>query len=154
MTLAYRLHLGNMCVQQGLVILGQPFTALSHIHALQMIHRDLKPSNIIFTQDHSLIIIDFGHASVSQTAEFLGRYGTQGYAAPEISSGNCYTQAADIYSAGVVARDIAVASWSEWSLVEVRVRSNISRCTCSPRLRPSAQAMTKLFTDVSAQFRV
>ena len=35
MTLAHRLHLGNMCVQRGLVILGQLFSALSHIHALQ-----------------------------------------------------------------------------------------------------------------------
>ena len=143
-TLAHRLRAGRICKQCGPMILGQFFQALARIHAVQMIHRDIKPCNVIF-RGHDLAIIDFGHASVSENGQFSGRFGTQGYAAPEIRSGKTYTVAADVYSAGVLSREVLIASHGSWAQVESPHRGLISRCAGFPARRPSAEEVAFLF---------
>jgi len=46
----------------------QVFSAISYLHANNIMHRDIKPSNILFQDTNSKIVklIDFGYATKFQ----------------------------------------------------------------------------------------
>ncbi|HEX4927085.1 MAG TPA: protein kinase [Burkholderiales bacterium] len=79
--------------------------ALGDIHERGILHRDLKPQNIMFRDDGSLAIVDFGIAkhvdAVDRTSagEVLG---TPRYMSPEQVQGRALDLRTDIYSAGVL----------------------------------------------------
>jgi serine/threonine protein kinase len=64
-------------------------------------HRDIKPGNILFDEDMTLKIADFG-LGVQSSRGRLCR-GTLRYMAPElIESKDAYDQSVDLWSAGVL----------------------------------------------------
>ncbi len=79
--------------------------ALGEIHEKGILHRDLKPQNLMFRNDGSLAIVDFGIAkdidAVDRTShgEILG---TPRYMSPEQVQGRALDMRTDIYSAGVL----------------------------------------------------
>ena len=80
--------------------------ALADIHDAGIIHRDLKPDNIMFRQDGSLGILDFGvaklacnDAGITQKPSLLG---TPFYMSPEQANGVAIDTRTDLYSAGVI----------------------------------------------------
>src|SRR3954452_1485409 len=79
--------------------------ALGDIHEKGILHRDLKPQNLMFRNDGSLAIVDFGIAkhidAVDRTShgEILG---TPRYMSPEQVQGRALDLRTDIYSAGVL----------------------------------------------------
>src|SRR5437763_7887099 len=79
--------------------------ALGDIHEKGILHRDLKPQNLMFRQDGTLAILDFGIAkdiaAVDRThqGEVLG---TPRYMSPEQVQGRALDLRSDIYSAGVL----------------------------------------------------
>lgn len=88
--------------------------AISVLHGTNhsLIHRDIKPDNIIVTADNSIRIIDF---DALREYEDSGRpqdtrlLGTRGYAAPEQYGFSQTDKRSDIYSAGIVLREIAAS---------------------------------------------
>lgn len=93
--------------QQALRYLLQIASGLAAIHGCGVIHRDLKPGNIMFRQDDSLAIIDFGISKDINTRMDLtdpGQVmGTPNYMAPEQGNGGYRPDArSDIYSVGVL----------------------------------------------------
>ncbi|MCC7330062.1 MAG: protein kinase [Gammaproteobacteria bacterium] len=80
--------------------------ALAALHAVGIYHRDLKPTNIMFREDDSLVLIDFGLAKQAQfKAGITGTgaiFGTPYYMSPEQGNGSIVDQRSDIYSLGVV----------------------------------------------------
>lgn len=84
--------------------------ALEHAHSRGVIHRDIKPSNILLGEEGSVKLADFGVArsvlareSITRTGEHVG---TVGYMAPEIIGGGGATEQSDIYSFGMIAREL------------------------------------------------
>jgi CheY-like chemotaxis protein/tRNA A-37 threonylcarbamoyl transferase component Bud32 len=79
--------------------------ALGDIHEKGILHRDLKPQNLMFREDGSLAIVDFGIAkhidAVDRTnaGEVLG---TPRYMSPEQVQGRALDLRTDVYSAGVL----------------------------------------------------
>jgi len=80
--------------------------ALGALHAAGICHRDLKPTNIMFREDGSLVLIDFGLAKQARfKAGITGTgaiFGTPYYMSPEQGNGSLVDQRSDLYSLGVV----------------------------------------------------
>ncbi|HEY7239324.1 MAG TPA: protein kinase [Burkholderiales bacterium] len=80
-------------------------TALGDIHEKGILHRDLKPQNLMFRQDGSLAVVDFGIAKHIDAADMTGQgeiLGTPRYMSPEQVQGKPLDLRTDIYSAGVL----------------------------------------------------
>lgn len=87
--------------------LRQIAEGLNAIHGCGVIHRDLKPGNIMFRDDDSLAIIDFGISKdINSTLDLTepGQImGTPNYMAPEQGNSGYKPDArSDIYSLGVM----------------------------------------------------
>src|SRR4051812_39858999 len=74
---------------------------LKVIHEKQMVHRDLHSGNLLL--DHYyLYISDMGQCGKVDDLDATKVYGVMSYIAPEVLRGKPYTEAADIYSFGMI----------------------------------------------------
>ena len=83
-----------------------------HFHTPAIIHRDIKPSNIIITSWNHAVLLDFNAAkfhSPSATKDTV-LLGTQGYAAPEQHGYGSSSSQTDIYTLGILLREMTEAS--------------------------------------------
>jgi len=78
-------------------------SALVHIHDRRIVHRDVKVENILIGEGGRPVLTDFGiAASLDDPIEMQRRCGSPGYVAPEVLSGDSYTEKIDLFSAGAV----------------------------------------------------
>jgi serine/threonine protein kinase len=80
--------------------------ALAAIHEAGILHRDLKPANIMFRDEGSLALIDFGlakqmrlHAAITSTGQI---FGTPYYMSPEQGHAEPTDERSDLYSLGCI----------------------------------------------------
>jgi serine/threonine protein kinase len=98
-------------MEQRLALFQQTCAAVQYLHDNGVLHRDLKPANILVTHTGQVKLLDFGVSKlVGPTVEGEIRSNvttgmpivTAGYASPEQITSKPVTEAADIYSLGVV----------------------------------------------------
>ncbi|MET0753491.1 MAG: serine/threonine-protein kinase [Pyrinomonadaceae bacterium] len=103
----------NPSLDKKLKIFRQICEAVSFAHRNLIVHRDLKPSNIIVCDDETPKLLDFGIAKALDadwentertTTEF--RLLTPKYASPEQVRGELVGTQSDIYSLGILFREI------------------------------------------------
>jgi DNA-binding NarL/FixJ family response regulator len=90
---------------EALQIFRELMFALGDIHEQGVLHRDLKPQNLMFRNDGSLAILDFGIAKHVDSIDRTGHgevLGTPRYMSPEQVRGAALDLRTDIYSAGVL----------------------------------------------------
>ncbi len=98
---------GETDVEERRNVASQLLDAVGHIHAHGIAHRDLKPSNIMITSNgRNVKIIDFGLADTDVHAILKQPAGTEQYMAPEQASTSHPDVRNDIYSLGLVLRDM------------------------------------------------
>mmetsp|Transcript_43933 Transcript_43933/g.82544 ORF Transcript_43933/g.82544 Transcript_43933/m.82544 type:complete len:461 (-) Transcript_43933:10-1392(-) len=84
-------------------ILAGLLSALSHLHARNIVHRDVKSETILLKDPGRPMLFDFESAARLDDAEALRkRRGSPGYCAPEILNSQDYGAKVDVFSAGVV----------------------------------------------------
>ncbi|RTL40833.1 MAG: serine/threonine protein kinase [Burkholderiales bacterium] len=95
-------------VPATLQLLAQVARAVACAHENGVIHRDLKPGNVLVAADGTPRLLDFGVATVrAGPAATPGSAGlTPAHAAPEQLAGASPSEAADIYSLGVLAYEL------------------------------------------------
>ena len=80
--------------------------ALDYAHEKNIVHRDIKPENILFRDDGSAVLTDFGIARLAAPDLTLTRdgtvVGTPQYMSPEQAAGRALDGRSDLYSLGVV----------------------------------------------------
>jgi Tol biopolymer transport system component len=114
-TLAKLLVRGALPLDQVLRYGIQMADALAAAHSKGIIHRDLKPGNVMLTKS-GVKVLDFGLAktdtddTITQTLAVLG---TPAYMAPEQREGCAADARSDIYSLGLVLREMATGKRSE-----------------------------------------
>src|SRR5689334_7796708 len=93
-------------VDEALIIIGSILAALMSVHAAGIIHRDLKPANVMFREDGTIALVDFGSArrDADPMAKTLAGVviGTPYYLSPEQALGGTADQRSDLYSVGVM----------------------------------------------------
>lgn len=115
-------------------LLQDVLSALVYIHNKQIVHRDLKPSNIMVTDDSRVKIIDFGLSDSSSYEILKQPAGTIGYVSPEQQAGLPADPRNDIYSLGVIMREMQLG----WMYAPI-----VKRCTGELEKRPSAEELQK-----------
>ena len=105
-TLREKLAKGKLPFETALKILEDTSAGLSYAHLKGYIHRDMKPGNILFREDDTAVITDFGIAKLQDTSGELTRMGytmgTVQYMSPEQAVTTDLDQRSDIYSLGLV----------------------------------------------------
>ncbi|GJL91299.1 serine/threonine protein kinase [Hyphococcus sp.] len=97
--------------EERLRIFREICSAVEYAHQKLIVHRDLSPANILLTGDGRVKLIDFG---ISRSFSDKGADGpqltmTKGFAAPERVKGEPATTLSDIYSLGLILRDMLQA---------------------------------------------
>lgn len=81
--------------------------AVGYMHRQGIVHRDLKPENIMITRNGSNVkILDFGLADNDDYAVFKNPAGTEKYIAPEQMNTTEADSRNDIYSLGIILREM------------------------------------------------
>jgi tetratricopeptide (TPR) repeat protein len=104
-SLAGRLQGTPLRAKEAAALVEQLARAVHAAHAQGIVHRDLKPGNVLFAEDGSPRISDFGLAkqmgAEGQTATG-SVVGTPSYMAPEQAVGKRSTPAVDVYALGAI----------------------------------------------------
>ena len=118
-TLAERVKVGAIPLDEALPIARQVADAVEYAHDTNVIHRDLKPANIKVTAEGTVKVLDFGLAkalsdeptqedmsnspTLSMAATRAGMIlGTAAYMSPEQAKGKVVDRRADVWAFGAV----------------------------------------------------
>jgi len=104
----------NLSATESLKIIKEIAVALQVSHTKGYIHRDLKPDNILFREDDTAVLSDFGVAKAVSAATKVTNagtvVGTPHYMSPEQSRGLSIDGRSDIYSLGIVFYEMLTGS--------------------------------------------
>ncbi len=93
-------------IKQILSIIKQIAAALDFAHKKDIIHRDVKPDNILFREDGTAVLTDFGIARTTKSETKMTAtgtvIGTPHYMSPKQAQGQNIGPSSDLYSLGII----------------------------------------------------
>ncbi|HVH33843.1 MAG TPA: serine/threonine-protein kinase [Tahibacter sp.] len=125
---------GTPTAAQRLQLFEQVLAAVQHAHQRLVVHRDLKPANILVRADGQPRLLDFGIAKLVDDADSRDtstRVMTPAWASPEQQAGKPVTTASDIYTLGLLLRELLLAPDARGNATapDAELRGVIARAT-------------------------
>lgn len=109
--LRQRIRTHDISVSDAVRIITQVTQALDFAHDKGFLHRDIKPGNILFRNDGSAVLTDFGIARATSPSSLRSALpanstttvvGTPRYMSPEQAKGKTLDRRSDLYAVGVL----------------------------------------------------
>jgi serine/threonine-protein kinase PpkA len=127
-------------------------SALKAAHDAQIVHRDVKPANILFRQNGTLLLTDFGIAKQLASNKGLtltgSMVGSPYYLSPEQALGHPTDGRSDIYSLGIVLYEMLVGEkpFEGDSEIGIAMRHIEGELPCLPQELSPFQALLDRMT--------
>jgi hypothetical protein len=141
----------DLSLSQKLAIVDKVADALAYAHARGIVHRDIKPQNILFDEDDSPVLTDFGIAKSASADTKITTTGTTlgsiPYMSPEQVRSAAVDHRADLYSFGVVfwellTGELPYTAETQFALAFKHINEPIPKLP--PALAPFQQVMNRL----------
>lgn len=155
-TLKQRLATGRLPSKEAHEVVLGVLDALVAIHEAGVVHRDLKPSNVMITPEGDAVVLDFGLAADLSAGPLPepSPVGTAKYASPEQVRGEPATARSDLYSFGVLAREVYARTYKK--AIPRAIEEVLARATAeAPEARvESARELRDALAKVVARRRL
>ena len=97
----------KLACEQAVKYAAQIAVGLHVAHEAGLVHRDIKPSNILFREDNTLVLVDFGivkprSKDLQEMTDEGKMVGTPSYISPEQARGEKLDGRSDLYALGVI----------------------------------------------------
>lgn len=107
-------------ISEKLQLIQQVCQAIEYAHKNLIVHLDLKPSNILVNAEGQVKLLDFGIAQALQDTEKEGaQFFTKNYASPEQLRQERLTTASDIYSLGLIFKELLLENSADFQDLNV-----------------------------------
>ena len=145
----YILTVGQLQEAEVIRISRALFDAISYLHSRHIVHRDIKPENIVFSQNMTPKLIDFGISHEVYSDNLLKtKSGTYLYSPPEALLDKEYDPyAADIWSLGITIFTMQFgcfpwpATSDEAEIIKFITTSQLTIPPCPPKIRFMLRSM-------------
>ncbi|XP_019244333.1 PREDICTED: serine/threonine-protein kinase STY46-like [Nicotiana attenuata] len=131
---------------------------MNYLHQNNIMHRDLKPANLLMDENRVVKVADFGVARIkAQSGVMTGETGTYRWMAPEVVEHKPYDHKADIFSFGIMLRELLTGKYPYEYLTPIQAAMGVVqeglRPTITKRTHPELAQLLERCWQQDPTFR-